>query len=357
MIATGLQTKPAETTRPSVLWYTRCPVPTAASIAIERGLLDAAFHDDGIAVRSLNASDSRVVRESHFDHTQPDSFRQGGNIPPVWTRSRGGALRLIGLAWVDEYQAMITLPGSGIRNVRDLRGRRIAIPRRVNDQIDFWAAMTLRTTLAALSTEGMDESDVELVDLPVAETYIGDGNISRTGSLWGGAQRARRQQAETFALIRGEVDAIHSSGAGGAYISAYLGAHEIIDIGRHPDRELRINNQTPSALTVSSALADEHPDLVRRFVECLVEAAAWARDHAGEVQRIVAGDVTATPEWVAAAYGAHLHERLTPFLSEDGLAALAAQKAFLLRHGFIDEDFDLEDWVDRRPLEALGLTK
>ena len=38
------------------LWYSRCPVPTASSVAIERGMLDEAFAPDGIAVQSLDAS-------------------------------------------------------------------------------------------------------------------------------------------------------------------------------------------------------------------------------------------------------------------------------------------------------------
>ena len=77
----------------SELWYTRCPVPTASSIAISQGWLDDEFTPDDIAVASLRASDSASVRESHFDHKLDDSFRQGGNIPPIWTRGCKGAGR------------------------------------------------------------------------------------------------------------------------------------------------------------------------------------------------------------------------------------------------------------------------
>jgi len=155
------------------LWYTRCPIPTASSLAIDNRLFDEEFAPDGISIASLCASTEREVRESHFDHLQPDSFRQGGNIPPIWTRSRGGDVMLIGLTWVDEYQAVVTLPDTGIRTVDDLRGRRLGVPRRVNDQIDFFRAMCLRGILTALAIEGLNETDVELVDLPVDETYIG----------------------------------------------------------------------------------------------------------------------------------------------------------------------------------------
>jgi ABC-type nitrate/sulfonate/bicarbonate transport system substrate-binding protein len=337
------------------LWYTRCPVPTASSLAIDHGWLDDEFEADGIAIASLRASAEQNVRESHFDHSQADSFRQGGNIPPIWTRSRGGDNALVAISWTDEYQAVIAMPGAGIETVADLRGRRLALPRRVNDQIDFWRAMCLRGYLSALSIEGMDAGDVDLVDLPVDETYIGAGARSKHGTLWSGGQRARRQQAEAFALIRGEVDAIYTAGAPGAQIAAFLGARDVVEIGRHPDRSLRRNNQTPTVLTVSLGLARDHPDIVARYLRLLLKAGAWAGEHRSETARIVANDVGAPEEWVHAAYGDDLYADLGLDLSEHGVAAVEAQKDFLLRHGFIEHDFDIADWIVREPLDiALG---
>lgn len=62
----------------SELWYTRCPVPTASSLAISQGWLDDEFATDGITVASLRSSPDSAVRESHFNHSQGDSFRQAG---------------------------------------------------------------------------------------------------------------------------------------------------------------------------------------------------------------------------------------------------------------------------------------
>jgi ABC-type nitrate/sulfonate/bicarbonate transport system substrate-binding protein len=337
------------------LWYTRCPVPSASSLAIDHGWLDDEFEFDGIAVTSLRASTERSVRESHFDHTQADSFRQGGSIPPIWTRSRGGDTALVAISWTDEYQAVIALPGSGIETVGDLRGRRLGLPRRVNDQIDYWRAMCLRGYLSALSTAGLGAGDVELVDLPVDETYIGAEGQSKRGTLWSGGNRARRQQIETFALVRGEVDAIYTAGAPGAQLAAMLGANDVVELGRHPDRRLRCNNQTPTILTVSGRLARDYPDIVARYLARLLRAASWAGDHRSETARIVANDVGASEEWVHAAYGEDLYADLGIDLSDDGIAAVAAQKDFLLHHGFIEHDFDVSGWIAHEPLRiALG---
>lgn len=346
---------PATEAEIETLWYTRCPVPSASSLAIDHGWLDDEFEPDGIAVASLRASTERSVRESHFDHTQANSFRQGGNIPPIWARSRGGDTALVAISWTDEYQAVITLPNSGVEVVSDLRDRRMGLPRRVNDQIDYWRAMCLRGYLSALSITGLAAGDVELVDLPVDELYIGADIQSKRGTLWSGGHRARRQQIETFALIRGEVDAIYTAGAPGAQLASFLGARDVIELGHHRDRRLRCNNQTPTILTVSGRLARDRPDIVARYLGRLLQASSWAGDHRSETARIVANDVGATEEWVHAAYGEDLCADFGFDLSEDAIAAVEAQKDFLLRHGFIEHDFDVSGWIVREPLEiALG---
>jgi ABC-type nitrate/sulfonate/bicarbonate transport system substrate-binding protein len=335
------------------LWYTRCPVPNASSIAIDSGLLDREFRAIGVDVLSLRASDRQSVRESHFDHSQPDSFREGGNIPPMWTQARSGGTRLIATGWVDEYQAIITLPDSGIRTVADLRGRRLGLPKRLNDTIDYWRAMCLRAYLTALALAGIGEDAVEFVDLPIAERYIASGGTGRDASLWSGAYRARRQQADAFGLIRGTVDAIFTAGAPGAQLAAFLGARDVIDLGRHRDPAVRVNNQVPIALTVSAALLERRPDLVDRYLRVLATASEWAAANKAAAVRTIANDVGAPEEWVAAAYGDAVHAALMPRLSEDRLAALAAQKTFLVQRGFIERDFDLDGWVDPAPLARL----
>ena len=98
------------------------------------------------------------MRESHFDHTQADSFRQGGNIPPIWTRSRGSDVRLIGLSWAEQYQAIVAAPGSGIGGPEGLKGQRLGIAQRVNDQIDFWHATSLRGFDSTLRHAGLSAS-------------------------------------------------------------------------------------------------------------------------------------------------------------------------------------------------------
>jgi ABC-type nitrate/sulfonate/bicarbonate transport system substrate-binding protein len=336
----------------SELWYTRCPVPTASSLAIAQGWLDDEFAADEITVASLRARRESTVRESHFDHTQPDSFRQGGNIPPIWTRSRGSDVRLIGLSWAEQYQKIVALPGSGIDGPEDLEGRRLGLTRRLNDQIDFFHATSLRGYDHVLRHVGLGLDDVELVDLPVAERYLPSNAESHSGSLFGAFTNRRIQSAEVVALIRGEVDAIYVAGGRGPDLEALLGVDVIFDIAGQDDPALKINNITPATLTVSGKLLDDRPDLVTRYVAATIRSARWAVDHPVQTRRIIAHEVGIAEDFVLPGYPRDIHANLEPSLDDDLVEAIESQQRFLLEQGYIEAGFDVREWIDERPLKA-----
>jgi ABC-type nitrate/sulfonate/bicarbonate transport system substrate-binding protein len=201
------------------LWYTRCSVPTPVGLAVQLGWFERAFAPDGVVIKSVRDSDDRTVRESHFDHNQKHSVRQGGSVPPIWARAEGRDTRVIGLLWTEETQQILTLPESGIRNVKDLKGRKLGLPRHKSERfprLDVRGATALRGYDSALGTQGLSLGDVELVELhengdPFAEKRPAG---RRTGSGY---------DNEVFALVRGEVDAIFVKGARGQEVRADLG--------------------------------------------------------------------------------------------------------------------------------------
>jgi ABC-type nitrate/sulfonate/bicarbonate transport system substrate-binding protein len=333
------------------LWYTRCPVPTAFSAAIRLGWIDAEFARDQISVASLLSSPTRSTRESHFAHTQPNSFRHGGNIPPLWAFSEGNDVRLIALSWTDENQVVLAHPESPIHTAADLKGRRLAVPRRLNDSIDFWRATVLRGYYVALSTVGLTAHDVEFVEIPIERAWLDDApkGTAQRGSLWGAASTRSFQREEAVALLTGKVDAIFSAHAHAADIKAFLGARVVIDLRDHPGRT-RINNCTPLALTASGNLIDQRPDLVARWLAKVIEAGHWAKAHRDETFRIVAAESGVAEETAHEAFGEGLPDQLVPDLSDENVAAIISQKDFLLANGFIKRDFDIEQFIVRGPL-------
>jgi ABC-type nitrate/sulfonate/bicarbonate transport system substrate-binding protein len=336
----------------STLWYTRCPALTASSLAIERKLLEHEFAPDGIDVLSLLQSTARHTRESHFSHRQANSFRHGGNIPPIWARAAGGDTRVIGLTWSETPYYVLTSPESQIRSAADLKRRRLAMPRRLNDSVDFARAMYLRVYEQALSAVGLSLQDVELVDLPVEEGYLDDSSPpSRDGALWNASQLRGFQRTEILALLRGQVDAIPSSGFWGAEHVAGLALRIVFDSRAVSDRSARVNSGNPLILSVNSALLCERPDLVTRWISCLLRAARWGRANPYEVLRVAAKESGVAEAFVQLTVPEGLDAHLDIGLSDSLVASLEAQKGYLLNRGFIERDFDIEDWIAREPLE------
>lgn len=339
----------APAAHPSALWYTRCPVPSPLGIAAQHGWLAEAFAEIGIPVESIFDAKDRSIRESHFDHHLAWSFRQGGNIPPIWARAKGRATRLVGLTWTDEFQAIVTLPGSPIDRPGKLAGRRFAVPRRVNDLIDFHRATALKGLVSGLSLAGLTHRDVELVELPVEESVILQHG---TASLHG-LKRRHPYFPEVQALVSGEVDAIFLKGAEGIVVANLIGAQTVISFGDHPDPRIRINNGTPRVLTVDETLASQRPDLVVRLLGVIDRAAQWAAENPEQTLRFVAREIATSEEAVLASNGAQVHRHLGIGLEAPLVDAIVHFKDFLLEWGFLPADFDVRAWADPSGLQAL----
>lgn len=339
----------------SRLWYTRCPAPTPFGIAAQKGWLEEEFAADGIDVKALQDADDVQIRRSHFTHTQPWSFRQGGNIPALWARAQGSDTRLIGLSWVDEFQALITLDRHLDTSPESLAGRRFGFPLNTRASVvDFHRATALRGFSSLLGVLGVQLEDIDLVDLPHTPRSLEDAKPATDAPLadWLDAQRSHEFAREAAALLRGEADVVFVKGATGLDITNLLNARILVDISAQPNRALHANNGTPRPLTVDAQLLRERPDLVERVLARTLDTGAWAADHAGDVARYVARETRSAEHWVERAYPGGLHRQLTIGLDPHALAALADFKRFLFTWGFIASDFDFDAWVDPAPLRA-----
>jgi ABC-type nitrate/sulfonate/bicarbonate transport system substrate-binding protein len=325
------------------IWYTRCPVPTASGIAIDTGILSAAFADQNVSVSSIRASADPSVRESHFDHNQERSFREGGNIPPLHARSRGKDTRVVGLTWVEEFQSLLTAPGSGIDAPQALRGRRVLVPSHGGDRIDFERAMALRGLEATLDVAGLTLDDVEVVEV---RTRV--GNLTERD----GAYEHDHYRFELDALRRGDGDAFYVKGAPGRETVSREGLLPILDLTTSDDLRHRVNNGTPRPITVSAELLETRPDLVQRYLAALVEAAVWAGEHEQDAFGILAAETGASVASARAAYGPDAPHRLLPSWDPRLVELLGFQKDFLLRQGFLAGDVDIDAWLVREPLLA-----
>ena len=334
------------------LWYTRCPAPTAASVAIREGWIAAEFEADGIAVRSLASAKSADVHLSHYTHSQPNSFRFGGYVPPLVSASRGADIKVLGLAWPDRAAAVLALPESGIRTPADLRGARFSVPKRMRDTVDWWRALVLSGYHSALEVAQLREADVRRVDIEIERPYVEDANVGNSAgqSLWGARSQFAVQREEVKALLRGEVDVIYSDAAMGALLKAFLGLVPVVDLFA-PEESGHVEMAQPLMLTASASLIAERPDLVERWLACLLEAGPWASSNESRVMQIVANDTGIPEEFVTSAYSPRIHRQLDVSLSPLRVALLRAKHDELLAGGFLARPLDLNALIDAEPLQ------
>lgn len=340
------------------IWYTRCPVPTPLGIAAHLGWLDNEFARDGITVRSLQETQHAALRSSHVDHTLDNSFRQGGSIPALWARAAGADTRVIALTWVDEAQAIVALPQAGIRSPKDLRGRRLALPKRAQTRIDIFRAAALRGFTSVLELEGIGAREVEWVDVAAANVGGAGAGAQESSSavqaLFSNPASVTSRKlyaAEAAALLRGDVDAIYVKGSLGLETAWLLGAEAVVDIGFHPEPHVRVNNGSPRPLTVNAATLDEHPGIVARFLARVIDVEDWAHGHKDDVLAYLGRETGSAHDWLRLAYGDDVHRRLRTGLDESSIGALEHFKRFLFERDFLPADFDVRAWVDPRALE------
>jgi ABC-type nitrate/sulfonate/bicarbonate transport system substrate-binding protein len=344
---------PSNTTKnhpPEVFWYTRSPVPTPLGIAIQQGWLDQTFSPFGADIRSLQR-ESPQVRDENYVQTELNAFRQGGSIAAIGAKALGSDTRIIGLSWTDEFQAIITLPASGIKTVKDLKGRRLGLVRRHHAHIDIFRAAALRGYLNALKTVGLDERDVDLVDLSVHRPTEP-------------APRPRKDQrlvptlvhpytTELYALVSGDVDAIFVKGVQGAEITHLLNARVVINVGRHPDSKIRSNNGTPRTLTANNDWLINQPDVANQLLTQVHRAARWAAENPLLARQYIARETNSSEFWVEYAYGDDAHRHLDLTLDPHHIDALQDFADFLHHHQFVASRVDIAAWINPAPLERV----
>ena len=322
--------------------YARCAsVPTTSALAEALHLKGAEGADLKTGALHRKAG---FVSDLEYSPEHPYWIRHAGHAVGIWGRARGVDSRVVALSWLEGSYPVITLSGSPIRSVADLKGKRLGIVRSRDAAIDRLYAQQLKTYATALGTAGLDLGDIRLVPID-RERFDPQSLDSHDGRRDRLVQDGWHLLAR---LIRGDFDAV--AGRFPDAIAEAVGLKVLYDTRSHPDPLAQVNPSVLRGVVVSGALLRDRRDLVIQALVQLLKAAAWAEENPWQVAEKLSEAHAITEEQFPAAYG-NLSEGVQLDLSPAKIAALRVQKDFFLEHRLIERDFSVESWIDHGPLQ------
>ncbi len=219
----------------------------------ERGILEKALADQGVAVRWVQSAGSNKALE--FLSAGSLDFGSTAGAAALIGRINGNPIRSIYVYSRPEWTALVTRANTGIEKVADLKGKRVAVTRGTDPHIFL---------VRALAEAKLTERDVRLVLLQHA-----DGRL---------------------ALERGDVDAW-------AGLDPIMASAEIEGGARLFHRNAAAN--TWGILNVREEFARQHPQIVRTVLRAYEEARAWSVANPEELRKVLV-TFTKLPEPVVA---------------------------------------------------------
>ncbi|MGL4437776.1 MAG: aliphatic sulfonate ABC transporter substrate-binding protein [Bosea sp. (in: a-proteobacteria)] len=219
----------------------------------ERGILDKALASEGVSVRWVQSAGSNKALE--FLNAGSIDFGSTAGAAALIARVNGNPIRSVYVFSRPEWTALVTTPKSGIKQVSDLKGKRVAVTRGTDPHIFL---------LRALAEAKLTEKDVKLVLL--------------------------QHQDGKLALERGDVDAW-------AGLDPLMAAAEI-ETGAVLFHRKAADN-TWGILNVREEFAQRNPALVRSVLQAYEDARKWSVENPDELRRLLVA-FTKLPEPVVA---------------------------------------------------------
>jgi len=332
------------------VYYTNCPLISASNVDQELGWTAEEFGKIGVKYAYFR-SRPETDWYPHYIHNQENLIRFGGLFPPIHVNADYRKTRMLGLTHVPfEGGCMMVRAKGNIFRMSDLKGKKIGITKSLNTlKNDWWRIQEHQGILLMLQMNGMTVKDVQLVDFPYPDDWYDDPAMLKpmiNPSYWQLNRDHKNDLAfrplET-ALLEGKVDAIYSQSKVFQHIQEATGQMAAIeDLSRYPDWRLQVAN-IPAIITCTDVMANEHPELAVAFMKGMIRVGRWANEYKRAAAAILNKqtyylDVEDTYEGIK-------HVDMVPNLSGQNIAMVNIGKNFMLKHGYIKNDFDVEKWA------------
>ena len=338
-------------------YYTNCPLVSASNVDQELGWTKSEYKKIGINYQYMRAS-AENDWYPHYIHNMDNLIRFGGLFPPVNVHADIRRTRLLGVTHAPrEGGVMMTRARDDIYRMCELKGKKIGLSKSMNQiKNDWWRIQEHQGIELMLRMNGMTMDDIELVEFPYADDWYNNPEMvgppmENPSELW--LKRDHKHDLafrplET-ALENGIVDAIYSQSKVLSVLGETTGKFKCIeDLSRYPDWTLQVAN-IPATITCSDVMAEEHPELAVAFMKGMIKVGRWANEHKKAAAAIL--DKQTFYRDVEDTYEGIRRIDMVPNLSPQNLASVEIGKDFMLSHGYIKNDFDVQAWAAPEFLE------
>jgi ABC-type nitrate/sulfonate/bicarbonate transport system substrate-binding protein len=337
------------------VYYTNCPLVSASNVDQELGWTREEFKKIGVAYAFM-----RSRRETnwypHYVHSMDNLIRFGGLFPPVHVNADIRKTRLLGVTHVYEGGCMMVRARDDIYRMKDLKGKRIGLSKSLNTiKNDWWRIQEHQGIELMLRLNDMTMKDVEIVEFPYPDDWYDKPEMldpmENPSELWLKRDHKRDlafRPLET-ALEQGKVDAIYTQSKPLQHLTEATGKFKAIeDLSRYPDWTLQVAN-VPAVITCTAEMAEKHPELVVTFLKGMIKVGRWSNEHKHAAAAIL--DKQTFYLDVEDTYRGIKDVDMVPNLSPQNLASVEIGKDFMLSHGYIKNDFDVQKWAAPEFLE------
>ena len=333
------------------VYYTNCPLISASNVDQELGWTKEIYKKMDVQYYYLRASKENDWYP-HYIHNMDNIIRFGGLFPPIHVNADIRRTRLLGVTHAPrEGGVMMVRSRDDIYRMADLKGKKIGLSRSQNKiKTDWWGIQEEQGIELMLRVNGMTRDDVQIVEFPYPDDWYDNPEMmgpemENPSELW-----LRRDHKHDLAfrpletaLGNGVIDAMYMQSGPLQQLSGATGKFKSIeDLSRYPDWTLQVAN-IPAAITCSDVMYEKHPELAVAFMKGMIKVGRWANEHKPAAAAILDKqtfylDVEHTLEGIKPI-------DLVPNLSLQNLVSVEIGKDFMLSHGYIRNDFDVQKWA------------
>jgi ABC-type nitrate/sulfonate/bicarbonate transport system substrate-binding protein len=339
------------------VYYTNCPLVSASNVDQELGWTKEEYKKIGIKYLYLRCR-SENDWYPHYVHNLDNLIRFGGLFPPIHVNADIRRTRLLGVTHAPrEGGVMLVRSRDDIYRMADLKGKKIGLSRSQNTvKTDWWGIQEEQGIELMLRLNGMTRKDVQIVEFPYPDDWYDKPEMmgpemENPSELW-----LRRDHKHDLAfrpletaLEKGAIDAMYMQTGPLQQLSEATGKFKAIeDLSRYPDWTLQVAN-IPAAITCSDVMAEKHPELAVTFMKGMIKVGRWANEHKRAAAAIL--DKQTFYLDVDHTYRGIEHIDMVPNLSPQNLVSVEIGKDFMLSHGYIKNDFDVQKWAAPEFLE------